>query len=181
MIFTETALKGAFVIDLELKPDPRGFFARGFCANEFEAHGLKPLVVQGNLSFNHRAGTLRGMHMQVAPSPETKLVRCTMGAIYDVIVDVRPDSPTYLQHIGVELSAENRRMLYVPEFFAHGYQTLTDNAEVTYLVGEFYNRDAERGLRYNDPALNIQWPHEVTVISDKDANWPLLQPEGSIR
>lgn len=181
MIFTETPLRGAFVVDLELRVDSRGFFARWFCANEFETHGLKPLVVQGNLSFNHRAGTLRGMHMQVAPSPETKLVRCTMGAIYDVIVDVRPDSPTYLQSFGIELSAENHRMLYVPEFFAHGYLTLTDNAEVSYLVGEFYNKDAERGLRYNDPALNIQWPHEIAVISEKDANWPLLQAEGSAR
>ena len=175
MLFTETKLKGAFIIDLELKSDDRGFFARTFCAKEFEAHGLKPFVSQCNLSFNHKAGTLRGMHYQVAPACETKLVRCTRGAVYDVIIDLRPDSPTYQQHIGVELSADNRRALYVPEMFAHGYQTLTDDAEVAYQVTEFYTPGYERGARYNDPAFGIEWPVPITVISEKDANWPLVE------
>jgi dTDP-4-dehydrorhamnose 3,5-epimerase len=175
MLFTETKLKGAFIIDLDLKSDSRGFFARTFCAQEFEAHGLKPAVSQCNLSFNHKAGTLRGMHYQVAPACETKLVRCTRGAVYDVIIDLRPDSPTYRQHIGVELSADNRRALYVPEMFAHGYQTLTDDAEVVYQVTEFYTPGYERGARYNDPAFGIEWPMPVQVISDKDANWPLVE------
>ncbi|MBX3081996.1 MAG: dTDP-4-dehydrorhamnose 3,5-epimerase [Anaerolineae bacterium] len=175
MLFKETHLKGAFVIDLERREDSRGFFARMFCANEFEQHGLKPTIVQGNLSFNHKAGTMRGMHMQLPPAPETKLVRCTRGRIYDVIVDLRPDSPTYLQHFGIELTDDNRTALYVPEMFAHGYQALTDGAEVTYLVGEFYTPGTEKGYRYNDPAFGIQWPIPVTVISDKDANWPLFE------
>lgn len=171
MIFTETKLKGAFILDVELRTDDRGGFARTFCAQEFEAHGLKPTVAQCNLSFNHKAGTLRGMHYQLSPAAETKLVRCTKGAIYDVIIDLRPDSPTYLQHFGVELTADDRRALYVPELFAHGYQALTDDAEVVYQVGEFYTPGYERGLRYDDPAFNIQWPLPVTVISEKDAAW----------
>jgi dTDP-4-dehydrorhamnose 3,5-epimerase len=175
MIFTETGLKDAYIIDLEEKHDHRGFFARTFCAKEFEEHGLKPTVAQCNLSFNHVKGTLRGMHYQIAPATETKLVRCTQGAIYDVIIDMRPESPTFLQHMGVELSAENHRALYVPEMFAHGYQTLTDKAEVVYQVGEFYTPGYERGLRYDDPFFNIQWPVEVTEISEKDINWPLLR------
>ncbi|AKG23275.1 dTDP-4-dehydrorhamnose 3,5-epimerase [Calothrix sp. 336/3] len=175
MIFTEIDLKGAFVIDLDQKPDHRGFFARTFCAKEFEEHGLKPTVSQCNLSFNHKKGTLRGMHYQVSPATETKLVRCTRGAIYDVIIDMRPESPTYLQHFGVELSDENRRALYVPEMFAHGYQALTDGAEVVYQVGEFYTPGYERGLRYDDPFFNIQWPLEVTEISEKDKNWALMR------
>jgi len=179
MQFTETKLPGAFVIDLQTREDPRGFFARSFCQKEFEDHGLKPLVAQCNCSYNHRRGTLRGMHFQLAPAAETKLVRCTRGAIYDVIVDLRPESPTYLQHVGVELSERNRRQLYVPELFGHGYLTLTDGAEVTYQVGEFYTPGAERGLRYDDPALSIEWPVTVEVISEKDANWPLLQLDHS--
>lgn len=175
MLFTETKLKGAFIIDVELREDYRGGFARAFCAKEFEAHKLKPVVAQCNLSFNHKAGTLRGMHYQIAPVCETKLVRCSKGAVYDVIVDLRPDSSTYKQYIGVELTEENRRALYVPEMFAHGYQTLTDHAEVMYQVGEFYTPGCERGARYNDPAFNIEWPHDVTVISEKDANWPLME------
>jgi dTDP-4-dehydrorhamnose 3,5-epimerase len=175
MIFTEIDLKGAFVIDLELKHDHRGFFARSFCAQDFEAHGLKPTVAQCNLSFNHKKGTLRGMHYQISPAAETKLVRCTRGAIYDVIIDMRPESPTFLQHFGVELTEENRRALYIPEMFAHGYQALTDGAEVVYQVGEFYTPGYERGLRHNDPFFNIQWPQEVTEISEKDSNWPLLR------
>jgi dTDP-4-dehydrorhamnose 3,5-epimerase len=176
VIFTETKLPGAFVIDLELREDARGAFARTFCAQDFEAHGLKPTVAQCNLSFNHKAGTLRGMHYQTAPACETKLVRCTKGAIYDVIIDIRSDSPTYMQHIGVELTAENRRILYVPEMFAHGYQSLTDGAEVFYQVGEFYTPGYEGGIRYDDPAFKIEWPIPVTVISEKDAVWPLFEP-----
>ncbi len=175
MIFTATKLAGAFIIDLEEKPDSRGFFARTFCADEFLAHGLKPTVAQCNLSFNHQKGTLRGMHYQTLPAAETKLIRCTQGAIYDVIIDMRPESPTYLSHIGVELTAQNRRALYVPEMFAHGYQALTDGAEVVYQVGEFYTPGYERGLRYDDPMLEISWPMNVTEISDKDRNWPLLE------
>ncbi|UIE37727.1 dTDP-4-dehydrorhamnose 3,5-epimerase [Leptodesmis sichuanensis] len=175
MIFTETKLKGAFIVDVELLADQRGAFARTFCAQEFEQHGLKPTVAQCNLSFNHKAGTIRGMHYQIPPAAETKLVRCTKGAIYDVIVDLRPASPTYRQHIGVELSADNRRALYVPELFAHGYQALTDGAEVVYQVGEFYTPGYERGLRYDDPAFGISWPLPVTVISEKDASWPLFE------
>ncbi|MGF1537655.1 MAG: dTDP-4-dehydrorhamnose 3,5-epimerase [Elainellaceae cyanobacterium] len=175
MIFTETKLKGAFILDVELKEDYRGGFARAFCAKEFEQHGLKPTVAQCNLSFNFKAGTLRGMHYQIAPACETKLVRCTRGAVYDVIIDLRPDSPTYQQHIGVELSEANRRALYVPEMFAHGYQTLTDDAEVMYQVGEFYTPGCERGARYSDPVFNIEWPLPVSVISDKDSSWPLTE------
>jgi dTDP-4-dehydrorhamnose 3,5-epimerase len=173
MIFSETKLKGAFIIDLEIREDHRGFFARTFCAKEFEDHGLKPVVAQCNLSFNYKAGTLRGMHYQTPPAAETKLIRCTRGAIYDVIIDLRPESPTYMQHVGVELTEENRRALYVPEMFAHGYQTLTDGAEVVYQVGEFYTPGYERGIRYDDPAFGIQWPVPVSVISEKDASWSL--------
>ena len=179
MIFTETRLKGAFVIDLEERRDNRGAFARTFCGRDFEAHGLKPTVAQANLSYNHKAGTLRGMHYQVPPAAETKLVRCTRGRIYDVIIDLRPGSATYLQHFGIELSEENRRALYVPQMFAHGYQALTDGAEAVYQVGEFYTPGCERGIRYNDPALAIRWPMPVTVISEKDANWPLLAMTGA--
>lgn len=177
MIFTETKLKGAYIIGLEMREDERGGFARTFCMNEFEAHGLKPQVAQCNLSFNHRAGTLRGMHYQLAPAAEIKLVRCTRGAIVDVIVDLRPDSDTYLEHVSVDLNADNRRALYVPELFAHGYQALTDGAEVSYQVGEFYTPGFERGLRYDDPWLGITWPLPISVISEKDAAWPLLTQE----
>lgn len=174
MQFTETKLKDAFIIDLELKQDDRGFFARIFCQKEFEAHGLKPIVAQCNLSFNYKKGTLRGMHYQIPPATETKLIRCIKGAIYDVIVDMRPNSPTYLQHIGVELTDKNRRALYVPEMFAHGYQALTDETEVIYQVSEFYTPNTEKGLRYDDPLLKIKWPLPVSEISEKDNNWPLL-------
>ncbi len=175
MIFTETELQGSYTIDLEEKHDTRGFFARTFCAKELEAHGLKPVVAQCNLSFNHKKGTLRGMHYQVDPAAETKIVRCTKGAIYDVIIDMRPESPTYLQHFGVELSADNHRALYVPEMFAHGYQALTDGCEVMYMVGEFYTPGYEKGLRYDDPFFNIQWPLEATEMSEKDTKWPLMR------
>ncbi len=174
MIFTETALKGAYIIDLETRPDSRGFFARAFCQKEFEAHGLKPVIAQANIAFNHRAGTLRGMHFQFPPAAETKVVRCTRGAILDIIVDVRPESPTYLQHVAVELNEDNHRALYVPERFAHGYQVLRDQTETSYQVGEFYAPGVEGGLRYNDPRLGLQWPLPVSEISDKDKVWPLL-------
>ena len=175
MKFTETKLKGAFIIDLEPRQDHRGFFARTFCAKEFEAYNLKPTVVQCNVSFNYEQGTLRGMHSQLSPATETKFIRCTQGAIYDVIVDLRPESETYLQHIGVELTAENRRALYVPEMFAHGYQALADETEVIYQVSEFYTPNRERGLRYDDPLLGIEWPMPVSEISEKDTNWSLLE------
>lgn len=181
MRFTETPLRGAFVIDLEQRVDERGFFARTFCAREFEEHGLRPVVAQANVSFNHRSGTLRGMHYQLPPAAETKLVRCTRGAIYDVIVDLREDSPTHMQHFGVELTAENRRALYVPELFGHGYLTLAAEAEVEYQVSEFYTPGQERGMRHDDPALAIEWPVAIEVISDKDAAWPLLEAEAAVR
>lgn len=174
MKFTETPLKGAFIIDLEQRSDSRGFFARAFCAREFEEHGLKTAVAQCNMAYNYKKGTMRGLHYQVAPAAEAKLVRCIGGAVYDVLVDLRPDSPTYLQHYGLELSADNRRAVYVPEMFAHGYLTLTDNAELFYQVSEFYTPGTEQGLRYNDPALKIEWPLAVEVISEKDAAWALL-------
>lgn len=175
MIFTETELAGAYIIDVDKKADNRGFFARSFCAKEFEGVGLKPTVAQVNLCFNPTKGTLRGMHYQVPPATETKLVRCTRGAIYDVIVDLRPDSPTYLQHVGVELTADNHRSLYVPEMFGHGYQTLTEDAELVYIVSEFYTPGCERGLRHDDPALSIEWPLPISLISEKDSSWPLLE------
>ncbi|HEX7461528.1 MAG TPA: dTDP-4-dehydrorhamnose 3,5-epimerase [Dermatophilaceae bacterium] len=174
MIFTPTTLTGAAIIDLDRREDDRGFFARTFCRKEFAAAGLEPLVEQCNVSFNHVAGTLRGMHYQVAPALEAKLIRCIRGAVVDIIVDMRPESGTYLRHIAVELNRENRRMLYVPPLFAHGYQTLTDGTEVTYQVSETYTPSAEAGLRYDDPALGLCWPMPVTVISPKDAAWPLL-------
>jgi dTDP-4-dehydrorhamnose 3,5-epimerase len=182
MIFTETKLKGAFVIDLQPRGDDRGFFARSFCQREFEAHGLETLIAQSNISFNYRKGTVRGLHFQFPPAAETKFVRCSRGAIVDVIIDLRPESPTYLQHVAVELTADNRRGLYVPERFAHGYQVLEDNTETTYQVGEFYTPAAESGLRYNDPALHIEWPLPATDMSDKDQQWPLLsESEAAIR
>src|SRR4029077_11628296 len=177
MIFTETKLQGAFVIDTERREDSRGFFARGFCQHEFEAHGLKPAIAQANIAFNHKKGTLRGMHFQFPPTPETKLVRATRGAILDIIVDLRPESVTYLQHVAVELSEDNSRALYVPERFAHGYQVLRDKTETSYQVGEFYTPGTEGGLMYNDPRLKLQWPLPVSVISEKDAVWKLLEEQ----
>lgn len=179
MIFTETKLKGAFLIDIERREDSRGFFARAFCQHEFEAHGLKPTIAQANIAYNHKAGTLRGMHFQFPPAAETKLVRCTRGAILDIIVDLRPESSTYLQHIEVELSEDNSRALYVPERFGHGYQVLRDQTETSYQVGEFYSPGSESGLLHNDPRLNLEWPLPVTVISEKDRSWKLLDEQGS--
>ncbi|WP_171123186.1 MULTISPECIES: dTDP-4-dehydrorhamnose 3,5-epimerase [unclassified Ruegeria] len=174
MIFTETPLQGAFVVDLQEISDDRGFFARAFCAEEFEQHGLKPAVAQVNLSYNEKKGTIRGLHYQNAPAAEAKFMRCISGAIYDVIVDLRPESPTYHQHFGIELSAQNRRALYVPEMFAHGYLALTDGAQAFYSASEFYTPGVEGGIRYDDPSLGIQWPIKVSIVSEKDASWPLL-------
>ncbi len=168
MIFKETKLKGAYVIEIEKIEDDRGFFARSWCQNEFEKFGLTSHVVQANVSFNKKKGTLRGMHYQVAPCEETKLVRCTSGAIYDVIIDLRPGSGTYGQWVGVELTSGNYKALYVPKDFAHGYQTLEDNAETVYQVSQFYSPGSERGIRYDDPTFGIKWPLTVQVISDKD-------------
>lgn len=174
VIFTETKLKGAFIIELERREDLRGFFARTFCQNEFAAQGLKPIIAQVNVASSLKVGTIRGMHFQYPPAAETKLVRCTRGAILDVIVDLRPESATYLQHITVELNQENQRTLYVPERFAHGYQTLQDNTDTSYQVGEFYTPDAEGGLMYNDPRLGLRWPLSVTVVSEKDQKFASL-------
>lgn len=172
MKFIETALKGAFIIEINQMTDERGFFGRSWCKREMEEHGLNGNVVQANTSFSKTKGTLRGMHYQKHPHEETKLIRCTKGAIYDVIVDLRKDSPTYLKWFGIELSETNYKMLYVPEKFAHGFITLTDDAEVTYLVTEFYTPGAEAGLRFDDPTLKIDWPLEATVISEKDRQHP---------
>ena len=173
MKFSETKLKGAFIIEPEKIADHRGFFARMWCKNEFEAHGLKSNFVQINLSFNKYRGIIRGLHYQTAPYEEAKLFRCTSGAMYDVIIDLRPKSPTYLQWAGFELTADNRKMLYVPENFANGYQALSDNAEVIYLVSQFYSPDSEKGIRYDDPAFNIKWPQkDDMVVSEKDKCWP---------
>jgi dTDP-4-dehydrorhamnose 3,5-epimerase len=182
MIFTETALAGAFIIDLEARRDSRGFFARAFCQHEFSDHGLKPLIAQANIAFNERKGTLRGMHFQYPPAAETKLVRATRGAILDIIVDLRPESSTYLEHVAVELTADNHRALYVPERFAHGYQVLEDRTETSYQVGEFYAPETEGGLLYSDPRLGLEWPLPVTEISPKDAAWkPLSEVEPEVK
>ena len=172
MIFTETPLQGAFVVELKEIGDDRGHFARAFCAQKFEDHGLKPMIAQINLSYNEKKGTMRGLHYQTPPAAEAKFMRCITGAIYDVIVDLRPDSPTFLQHFGIELSAENRKAIYVPEMFAHGYLALTDGAQAYYSASEFYTPGTEHGLRYDDPAFGIDWPIPVEVVSDKDMSWP---------
>ena len=174
MIFTETKLKGAFILDLERHEDSRGFFARTFCQREFIQHGLKPVIAQANVAFNVKKGTLRGMHFQYPPFAESKLVRCTRGRIVDIIVDLRPESSTYLDHFAVELTADNYRSLYVPERFAHGYQVVEDITETSYQVGEFYTPSAEGGLMYKDPRLGLEWPLPVTEISLKDKAWKLL-------
>jgi dTDP-4-dehydrorhamnose 3,5-epimerase len=176
MIFTACKLKDAFLIDLARKDDERGFFARSYCRNEFAAHGLQPDYVQSNLSFNARRGTLRGMHYQAKPDEEVKLVRCIRGTIYDVIIDLRKDSPTYKQWLGVELDADARRMLYAPAGVAHGYLTLADDTEVQYQVSAFYSPESERAVRWNDPAFNIKWPIQPVVISSKDRRHPDFVP-----
>ena len=177
MIFTETRLKGSFVIDMERRQDSRGFFAREFCQEEFRARGLKATIAQSNVAFNRRKGTIRGMHFQFPPLAETKLVRCTRGAILDIIVDLRPESPTFLQHVAFELTEDNYRMLYVPEHFAHGYQVLRDNTDTSYQVGEFYAPGSEGGLLYDDPVLALGWPLAVTEVSDKDRLWKTYEEQ----
>ncbi|MGH8067552.1 MAG: dTDP-4-dehydrorhamnose 3,5-epimerase [Candidatus Entotheonellia bacterium] len=172
MIFKELSLSGAYLVMLDKHVDSRGFFARTWCQQEFEQHSLVARIVQSNMSFNKHKGTLRGMHYQIAPYEETKLIRCTSGSIYDVIIDLRPDSPTYRQWVGVTLSAKAHPMLYVPAGFAHGFQTLEDDSEVSYQVSQFYAPEYERGLRYNDPAFDIKWPLDITVMSTKDQGWP---------
>jgi len=175
MIFVETELPGAYLIELERREDQRGYFARAWCEREFAVHGLETRFVQVNLGHNLRRGTVRGMHFQRAPYAEVKLVRCTRGALYDVIIDLRPESPTYRRWIGVELSAANGRALYVPRGFAHGYQTLEDNTDLMYQTSEFYVAEAARGVRYNDPAFGIAWPLAVSLVSEADANWQEYQ------
>ena len=174
MKFTETGLKGAFVIEMETREDERGFFARAFCRKEFESHGLSPDIVQSNISFNKTRGTLRGMHYQIKPHEEVKMIRCTRGAVYDVIIDLRKGSPTHKQWISMELTEDNYKMLYIPEGFAHGYITLKDKSDVFYLVTQFYAPGFESGVRYNDPVFGIQWPKDVpvTLVTEKDRTWP---------
>jgi len=171
MRFIETKLKGAFIIELERREDPRGFFARAFCQEEFQAHGCNPVIVQANIGYNRYKGTLRGMHFQFPPAAETKLVRANRGAVHDIIVDLRPESPTFLQHVTVELTADNHRGIYIPGRFAHGYQALADDTETTYQVGAVYTPGAEGGLPYDDPALGLEWPLPISGISDKDRKW----------
>ena len=172
MIFRETDLPGAYVIDLEPHRDERGFFARAWCQREFEAHGLNPRLVQCNISYNETRGTLRGMHYQAPPHEEAKLVRCTRGRLYDVIIDLRSDSPTYKEHVGIELNDENRTMLYVAEGFAHGFLTLEDDTEVFYQMSAFYAPEVARGVRWDDPAFDIYWPAPVRHIKDRDQHYP---------
>lgn len=172
MKFTKTKLAGAYIIDAEKREDERGFFARVFCLNEFKEQGIDIGIVQANVNFSVRKGTLRGMHFQNHPYQEDKIVRCTRGALFDVIIDLRKDSPTYKQWIGVELTENNHRALLVPKGFAHGFLTLEDNTEANYLVSQFYTPGAESGIRYNDPQFNIEWPFEPVSVSEKDANHP---------
>ncbi len=175
MIFTETKLKGAFILELERREDDRGFFARAFCQRDFAERGLKPVIAQVNIAYNKKKGTLRGMHFQYPPHAETKLVRATRGAILDIIVDLRPESPTFLESIAVHLSADDHRALYVPERFAHGYQALEDGTETSYQAGEFYAPGSEGGLSPFDPRLALKWPLPVTIISAKDSAWKRLE------
>jgi dTDP-4-dehydrorhamnose 3,5-epimerase len=172
MKFTETRLTGAYLIELEPLSDERGFFARSWCQKEFQAYGLNPKLVQCNISFNQKKGTLRGMHYQVAPHQEAKLVRCTRGAIYDVILDLRPDSETFKKWVAIDLTAENRRMLYIPEGLAHGFQTLEEETEVFYQMSEFYYPECARGVRGDDRAFQIDWPEDRRIISVKDSQYP---------
>jgi len=174
VIFRETRLRGAFLIEPEPIRDERGLFARTYCRREFEAHGLNPEVVQCNVSFNRTKGTLRGMHYQAHPHEEVKLVRCTRGAIYDVIIDLRPDSETYRQWTAEELTESNLRMLYIPERFAHGFLSLEENTEVFYQMSEFYNPESARGVRWDDPVVQIHWPMSPRVIAPKDLALPYL-------
>lgn len=174
MRFTETCLRGAFVIDLQPLADERGAFTRTFCARELEARGLNPAVAQENVSATRRRGAIRGFHFQYPPDAETKVVRCSRGGMLSVIVDLRPESDTYLQHAAIELRRDNHRALYVPERFAHGFQALEDETETCYLMGAFYRSDAAGGLHYSDPRLGLEWPVPVTDVSERDRAWPLL-------
>lgn len=175
MIFKETNIKGAFIIEIKRIEDERGFFGRSFCQTEMKQHGLEETIAQINMSSNKKKGTLRGLHYQEAPFEETKLVRCTRGSLFDVLVDLRIESDTYLQWFGLELSADSYRMLYIPKGCAHGFLTLEDNTDIMYLTSQFYAPGAEKGLLWNDPAFNIKWPIEPIVISEKDKNQPLFE------
>ena len=177
MIFHKTKLSGAYLIERECKDDSRGYFARAFCTEELRQLGVPFQAVQANISHNHHQGTVRGMHYQDAPACEPKFICCIRGAVWDVIVDMRPRSPTYLQHLGVELSAENGLAVYVPAMFAHGNQALKDGSELLYLMGGYYTPDCQRGLRFDDPALAIEWPLPVAVISEMDQSWSLIPNE----
>jgi dTDP-4-dehydrorhamnose 3,5-epimerase len=180
MTFRELELPGAFLIELDRIEDERGFFARTFCRDEFAEHGLATEIVQANTAFNRRKGTLRGMHFQAAPHEEAKLVRCTRGAVYDVIVDLRRDSPTFTRWVSVELTVENDTMLYVPEGFAHGYQTLEDETETSYLMSQRYEPSAGRGVRWDDPAFGIEWPDESDrTMNERDRTWPDFSPDAA--
>ena len=172
MIFTELAVAGAYLIELSRLEDERGFYARTWCRDEFEKRGLVSDFAQRNMSFSNQRGTLRGLHWQTDPFAETKLVTCTKGSLYDVMVDMRPESTTYLQWCGVELSAENRNLVYVPKNLAHGFLTLEDNTEILYSSSESYHPECEQGMRYDDPSIGITWPDEICVVSDKDQAWP---------
>jgi dTDP-4-dehydrorhamnose 3,5-epimerase len=172
MIFSETRVHGVYVVDIEKRQDQRGFFARVWCQKEFETQGLETRIAQVNVAFTKRKGSLRGLHFQGHPHQEAKLVQCTKGAVYDVAVDLRPDSASYRQWVGIELTAGNHRLLYIPEGCAHGYQTLEDDVEISYQTSQFYAPEHARGVRYDDPALGIQWPLEAGNISDADRSWP---------
>jgi len=177
MIFTETTLAGAYIIDLEKIEDERGFFARSWCEREFDAHGFDSRLVQCNVSFSKKRGTLRGLHYQAAPHEETKLVRCTKGSLFDVIVDLRKDSPTFLKWVGVKLTAANRRMLYIPKRFAHGFQTLENQTEIFYQMSEFFYQDAARGIRWDDPSIAVAWPRAERTISKRDQAYTDLEKQ----
>jgi dTDP-4-dehydrorhamnose 3,5-epimerase len=182
MRFVETKLQGTFILELERRKDDRGFFARSFCQREFAEHGLNPVIAQANFLFSRRKGTLRGMHFQFPPTADSKIVTVTRGAIVDIIVDLRPESPTYLQHLAVELTADSHRSLFVPERFAHGCQSLEDSTEFTYLAGEYYAPQSVGGLAHNDPALGLAWPLPVTHISSQDLSWkPLTEIEPELK
>ncbi len=172
MKFLETPLKDVCIVEIEPIEDSRGLFARSWCKREFESHSLNPELVQCNISFNIKKGILRGMHYQIKPFEEAKLVRCTRGAIFDVIIDLRADSPTFKDWFAVELTDKNRKMLYIPECFAHGFQTLKDNTEVFYQMSEYYSPEHSRGIRWNDPSFSIQWPEDKRIISKRDQQYP---------
>lgn len=175
MIFTQTSIEGVFVIEVERITDNRGFFGRLWCKEEMQSRGLDCNISQSNISYSLKKGTLRGLHFQKSPFQETKIVRCTKGAVYDVVVDLRPNSRTFLNWFGIELTEENRKMIYVPKNFAHGFLTLIDHSEVYYMVSEFYKPDFESGLRWNDPTLNIKWPIDVVEVSDRDKQHALIK------